>query len=261
MQKENQDIIIAIISGTLFVLLFGFISFLVVVSYVRHKRKLLQEKEAREIVYQKELLQAQLEMQEHTFRTIAQEIHDNVGQILGLVKLNVNLLALTLKDNEIVENLREQTNKAMAELRHLGNSYHADRLAEQGLIDALKQQLEQLQKTGMFSTTFYSEYDRLQIRKNSLIFLYRMLQEALNNIVKHAKADKIDLNISRRGDEVCITLKDNGLGFDMADSAFKPGIGLVSMQERAAMINAHMELSSKLGVGTTIQFSFKQKNV
>lgn len=261
MQKENQDIIIAIISGTLFVLLFGFISFLVVVSYVRRKRKLMQEKEAREIVYQKELLQAQLEMQEHTFRTIAQEIHDNVGQILGLVKLNVNLLALAMKDNEIVENLREQTNKAVAELRHLGNSYHADRLAEQGLIDAVKQQLEQLQKTGMFTTTFCSEYDRLQISKNSLIFLYRMLQEALNNIVKHAKADKIDLSISRKGEEVCITLKDNGQGFNMADSSFKPGIGLVSMQERAAMINVQIDLNSKLGVGTSIQFSFKQKDV
>lgn len=261
MQKENQDIIIAIISGTLFVLLFGFISFLVVVSYVRRKRKMLQEKEAREIAYQKELLQAQLEMQEHTFRTIAQEIHDNVGQILGLVKLNVNLLVLALKDNEIVENLREQTNKAIAELRHLGNSYHADRLAEQGLVDAVKQQLEQLQKTGMYTATFCSEYERLQISKNSLIFLYRMLQEALNNIVKHAKADKIDLSIARKGEEVCITLKDNGQGFNMADSSFKPGIGLVSMRERAAMINVHIELNSKLGVGTTIQFSFKQKGL
>lgn len=261
MQKENQDFIVAIISGTLFILLFGLISFLVVYSYVRHKRKLLQEKEAREIVYQKELLQAQLEMQEHTFRTIAQEIHDNVGQILGLVKLNVNLLVLSMKGNPIVENLREQTNKAAAELRHLGNSYHADRLAEQGLIDAVKQQLEQLQKTGMFTTTFCSEYDRLQISKNSLIFLYRMLQEALNNIVKHAKADKIDLSISRRFGEVCITLKDNGQGFNMADSSFKPGIGLLSMRERAAMINVQMELNSKPGVGTSIQFSFNQKEL
>lgn len=261
MQEENLDIIIAIISGTLFILLFGFISFLVVVSYVRRKRKLLQEKEAREVAYQKELLQAQLEMQEHTFRTIAQEIHDNVGQILGLVKLNVNLLVLTMKDNTVVENLREQTNKAAAELRHLGNSYHTDRLVEQGLVDAVKQQLEQLQKTGMFATTFCSEYDRLQISKNSLIFLYRMLQEALNNIVKHAKADKIDLRISRRDEDVCITLKDNGQGFNMTDSSFKPGIGLVSMRERAAMINVQMDLNSKLGVGTSIQFSFKQKDV
>ena len=261
MQKENQDIIIAIISGTLFVLLFGFITFLVVVNYVRRKRKLFQEKEAREVTFQKELLQAQLEMQEHTFRSIAQDIHDNVGQILGLVKLNINLLSLEFKDNETVETLREQTNKAIAELRHLGTSYHADRLAEQGLIFAIKQQLNQLQKTGMFTTSFHSEYERLQMSKSQVIFLYRMLHEALNNIVKHAKASTIQISILPSGDEVCITVRDNGCGFDRTDKGFKPGIGLISMQERAEMINVRVEVSSIPKTGTAVNFIFKQKNV
>eukprot|EP01136_Pigoraptor_vietnamica_P038381 Opistho-1_new@107640 len=125
MQKENQDFVIAIISGTLFILLFGFIAFLVIVNYVRSKRKLLQEKIEREAAFQKELMQAQMEMQEHTFRSIAQEIHDNIGQILGLIKLNVNLLGFEMKGNEIVATLGEQTKKAIAELRDLGPMYSA----------------------------------------------------------------------------------------------------------------------------------------
>lgn len=261
MQKENQDFVIAIISGTLFILLFGFIAFLVVVNYVRSKRKLLQEKIDREAAFQKELMQAQMEMQEHTFRSIAQEIHDNIGQILGLIKLNVNLLGFEMKGNEIVATLGEQTKKAIAELRDLGTTYHTDKLAEQGLIVAARHQLNQLQKTGFFETSFQSEFEKLSIEKNNMIFLYRMLQEALNNIVKHAGANKIWLSIYSHEEEVYITLRDNGRGFNPTDKTFKPGIGLNSMQERAAMINVRAEVNSIPGEGTTVYFIFKQKNL
>lgn len=261
MQKESQDFVIAIISGTLFILLFGCLAFLVVVNYVRSKRKLLQEKIEREAAFQKELMHAQMEMQEHTFRSIAQEIHDNIGQILGLIKLNVNLLGFEMKGNEIVATLSEQTKKAIAELRDLGTTYHTDKLAEQGLIVAAKNQLNQLQKTGFFETSFQSEFEKLNIEKNKMIFLYRMLQEALNNIVKHAGANKIWLSIYSQGEEVYITLQDNGRGFNPTDQTFKPGIGLNSMQERAAMINVRAEVKSIPGEGTTVNFIFKQKNL
>ena len=94
-----------------------------------------------------------------------------------------------------------------------------------------------------------------------MIFLYRMLQEALNNIVKHAGANKIWLKFYVQGDEIYITLRDNGRGFNPTDNAFKPGIGLNSMQERAAMINVRAEVESVPGEGTTVNFIFKQKNL
>lgn len=106
MQTEKEDIILAILVGSLFVLLFGFITFLVVINFVRRKRKILMERRVREAQFQQELLQAQLEMQEHTFRTVSQEIHDNVGQILSIVKLNLNILTFGNEDNERNTNSR-----------------------------------------------------------------------------------------------------------------------------------------------------------
>lgn len=88
-----------------------------------------------------------------------------------------------------------------------------------------------------------------------------MLQEALNNIVKHAGANKIWLSIYSQGEDVYITLRDNGRGFNPAEQTFKPGIGLNSMQERAAMINVRAEVKSIPGEGTTVNFIFKLKNL
>ena len=104
MQREKEKFIIAILIGTFFVLLFGLITFLVVINFVKRKRKILIEKKMREAQYKQELLQAQLEMQEHTFRTVSQEIHDNVGQILSLVKLNLNILTFENESNETPQN-------------------------------------------------------------------------------------------------------------------------------------------------------------
>ena len=257
MQKEKNDIIIAILVGSMFVLLFGFITFMVVINYVRRKRKLLLEKKMREADYHQSLLQAQLEMQEHTFKAVSQEIHDNVGQILSLVRLNLNILTFTQQDNDTLNNVKELVKNAMAELRDLGAGYYADRLVEEGLIVAIRHQVEQLAKTKLYKTSFHSQMDRLSIDKSKTIFLYRMVQEALNNVVKHAAADHIEVKIFEKDEEVHITIKDNGKGFVRTGADFKPGIGLSSMHQRAMMIGAKAYISSELGLGTIVNFAFK----
>ena len=257
MQKENQGLVIAILIGSLFILLFGFIAFLVVINYVKRKRKLLVEREMREAEFRQSVLLAQLEMQEHTFKTISQEIHDNVGQILSLAKLNLNILTYTVRDNETLNAVKELVTNAIAELRDLGAGYYADRLVEEGLIVAIKHQLQQLERTGLFTTSFESQMDAVIMDKSKIIFIYRMVQEALNNVVKHSGASHVNISIFKNEDEVNILLQDNGKGFETSQSDFKAGIGLSSMQQRASMIGAKMYIDSKLGSGTGIYFVLK----
>jgi signal transduction histidine kinase len=257
MQKEKQDIIIAILVGSLFVLLFGFITFLVVINYVRRKRKLLLEKEMRDANFQQSVLKAQLEMQDHTFKVVSQDIHDNVGQILSLVKLNLNILTLDEKHNDTFNNLKELVMNAIVELRDLGSGYYADRLIEKGLVVAIQHQLHQLERTGMFTTSFYSDTTTLHIDKNKTIFLYRMVQEALNNVLKHSGANHVKVSIFKNNDETHITLEDNGKGYSTTNKDFKAGIGLSSIQQRASMIDAKVSINSAPGFGTVVNFMFK----
>lgn len=258
MQEENQDIAIAIVAGIFFILLFGFITFMVIANYFSQKRKLLLERHDREAEFQRSLMKAQMEMQEHTFKNISQEIHDNVGQILSLIKLNMNILSTELKHNQEFDTIKELLGNAISELRDLSAGYHSEKVVDAGLIEGIRKQIEQLGKTKLFTTSFHSGVSKLDLERGKIIFLYRMVQEALNNIVKHSGASHVIAEIYERNDDVYITLKDNGKGFKQSSTEFKPGIGLISMRERAAMINARIDIKSESGLGTTVSFIFKQ---
>ena len=257
MQKEKQDIIVAILVASLFVSLFGFISFLVVLNYVKRRKKLLFKEHIRESNFQQALLQAQLEMQEHTFNTVSRDIHDNVGQILSLVNLNLNILGFGEVNNEILTNTKDLLRNAVSELRELGSMYYTDRLAEEGLMASIQRQLNQLEKTRMFTTSFQSDLEEIAIDKNKTIFLHRMIQEVLNNVVKHSGANHVQVTITKKGEDIHLTIIDNGKGFAKADSAFIPGIGLSSIQQRASMIGAKALFLSEPGSGTNVTFVFK----
>lgn len=258
MQREKEDFIIAILIGTFFVLLFGLITFLVVINFVKRKRKILIEKKMREAQYKQELLQAQLEMQEHTFRTVSQEIHDNVGQILSLVKLNLNILTFENESDEKLYTIKTMVTSAISELRDLSAGYYADRLVEEGFLVAIQHQLQQLEKTGMFTTSFNSELDSLSIGKSKVIFLHRMVQEILHNVVKHSAADHVSVQIVKENDDINIILRDNGKGFDSTHPDFKPGIGLSSIRQRATMIGAVVTIQSNKESGTIVKLVFRQ---
>ncbi|MEO8173363.1 MAG: ATP-binding protein [Sediminibacterium sp.] len=257
MQKENQDIVVAILIGSLFILLFGFAAFMIMLSYFKRKRKLLLEREIQEVYFKHTLLEAQIEMQEHTFRIVSQEIHDNVGQILSLAKLNLNIITIDQKGNESFLRIKDLVTNAIAELRDLGRGYYAERLVEEGLVSAIHHQLDQLNKTGLFSTSFQSEIESLPVEKNRLIFLYRIVQEVLNNIIKHSGANRVSITISQNEGNVYLTIEDNGRGFVRHSSGFKPGIGLSSIEERASMIGATADIKSTPGTGTIVTLIFK----
>jgi signal transduction histidine kinase len=259
MHIDKQIIIIAVVAGSIFIALFGSATFLIAVRFTKRKRGLLLEREVREAYYRQGLLQAQLEMQEHTFNIISQDIHDNVGQILSLAKINLNIITLEQKENESFKRIKELVTNAIAELRHLGTGYYAERLVEKGLVNAIRHQLGQLEKTGMFTTSFNTQLENVAIEKNDLIFLYRIIQEALNNVIKHSAADLVCVSILQKNDEVHIHITDNGKGFAFTHKDFKPGIGLNSIRQRAAMIGAKADISSIPGTGTVIILSFKQK--
>lgn len=257
MQAEKEDILVAILVGSLFILLFGFISFLVILNFVRRKKKILTERKIREAQFQQELLQAQLEMQEHTFKTVSQEIHDNVGQILSIIKLNLNILTFKNEGNEQLEDIKTMLTDAIKELRDLSAGYYADRLVEEGLLVAIQHQLRQLDKTGLFTTSFHSELETLSVDKNKVIFLHRMVQEILHNVVKHSGASQVTAHISKKNEEIHISLQDNGKGFDPAGSGFKAGIGLSSIRQRASMIGADVQINSEIGSGTIVKLVFR----
>ena len=257
MEEVSRVVVIGVVTGTMFLLLFTLVMMMVLINYQRRKKKMDYDKKVMEARFQQELLQTQLEMQEHIFKTVSQEIHDNVGQILSLAKVNLNILTMEGERDARITEVAGLVGKAIRELRDISSGYFADKLVEEGLVLAIQNELTQLEKTGLFTTSFHADTDHVLIDKTKTIFLYRMFQEICHNIIKHAQASRVEVVITNDGQQVQMIISDNGTGFDESAEAFKPGIGLSSIRQRATMIGAAVNIQSSRGKGTTICLTFK----
>ncbi|MDB5264207.1 MAG: sensor histidine kinase [Adhaeribacter sp.] len=250
------DEIYIVIGITLLMLLVT--SFVVVFIFIhRHQfNKHLQEKEEIKNAYQQEILKAQLEMKEQTLHTISQEIHDNIGQVLSLAKLNLNTILLS-DDNPAASKItttKELVAKAIQDLRNLSKSLNTDHISQKKLSESLKFELDQIQKTGMYKTDLKIEGSEQPFDPQKQLIIFRIVQEALQNIMKHAKAQYIFINLNYLPDKLIMSIKDDGSGFDMAaiNQADK-GTGIANMYHRARLMGAEIRIESQLGKGTLTQ--------
>ncbi|HMJ46123.1 MAG TPA: sensor histidine kinase [Ferruginibacter sp.] len=228
-------------------------AFVVLLAYLftTRKNKLLQEKKLMKTQFEQELLQTQLEIQEQTLKTISEEIHDNVGQVLSLAKLNLNTFETNTEKK--LQDTKNLVSKAINDLRDLSRSLHGDRIAEIDLEDAITNELKILQNTGQFETGFSSVGQRYELDTQSKIVLYRIVQEALHNSVKHAKAKNINVQLNYEPALFSLLITDDGNGFDPETiPSSKKGIGLKSMQNRAVLIGGEFSIRSSANNGTGI---------
>jgi signal transduction histidine kinase len=257
MPESKTPFLQTVFAGVSFIILFSCFSVLLFLKYSRNKRHLIMERQLREARFEQELLQAQLEMQEDTLKTISRDIHDNVGQILSIAKINLNILAADSTVPPRVHEVKTQVTDAIRELRNLSEGYQADRLSENGLMPALQYQLQQLDRMGLFTITLRTEMGAVPVGSAKALMLFRITQEAFNNIVRHAGATAVTVEISMREGLLHISIQDNGHGFDTSAKDFRAGLGLASMRHRAAMIGGEVSISSIPSRGTIIHLTCK----
>ena len=240
----------------LILLLIGFI-ITILFLYQRRIHKNATELEGMKLNYEKESFKAQLEIQEETFQYISQEIHDNVGQFLSLAKLHLNTLSLDQRDTAVekINSSSDLLTRAIEDLRDLSRSLSSDLIRSGGFDKAIEQQILQLQKTGRFHVIFDIKGNYQYLNEQKEIILFRILQEAVNNIVRHSSASEIIIFLYCFNDSVKLRIQDNGRGFDpsfIEKSKRKIAGGILNMKKRATLINADFELESKPGNGTKI---------
>jgi len=244
-------IIIFLICILLVAAMAGFIAW-ILFAYQKKQTAFQEQLETVRNNYEKELLKTQLEIQEQTFQYISREIHDNVGQFISLAKLNLNMLDLDTEPARMqVHNSTELLTRALDDLRDLSKSFSSDMIRHTGLVKAIEMQVSQLQKTGNYDIIFEvrGNYNYLQDERE--LILFRIIQEAINNIIRHANASEIKLILFCSEDNLEMYIHDNGKGFDMSRIA-NNGEGLNNMKKRTSLINASFTLESSPTEGTTI---------
>jgi len=260
MPRQQEDILITIVVASVFFVLIGSFLLLIVFVFLRRQRKNKQEKEEMKNRFEQTLLKTQLEIQEQAFAYISQEIHDNIGQILSLVRLNLNTFG-SIVTEEKLNQTDDLLGKAIKDLRDLSHNLQNNRIHNIGIIESIRQLLLSLEKTGRYQTSLQTSDHFHILDANTDIILYRMIQEIVNNIIKHALASSIYIDILSEPEVTTIRITDNGIGFDTTLlQQERPGIGLQNIANRAKMVNATVDVKSSPGSGTTITLYVKPKS-
>jgi signal transduction histidine kinase len=246
------------------ILALSFSGLVVLSSFFLYNRRKLKQKalHAAELAdLEKNRFRDVIEAEEKERGRIAQELHDGLGQLLSTARLNVSGLedSVAADDKPYLEKSLKIIDEACTEVRSISHNMMPSALIRLGLITAIKELADNVNASGKIKIEFSSDITQ-PLSKSLDITIYRIVQEVLNNMIRHSKANLIILNISRNNDALTIRIKDNGIGFDTQQLKHSKGIGWKNIFSRVSMLNGTIELDSKPAQGTLVFIKLFLKN-
>ena len=257
MQNNSNDITILLLITTFLIMLMA--AFILAILFFHRKKQIRYQEKLAEVEadYEKNLVKTQLEIQEQTSKNISREIHDNINLSLTLAKLHLHTLDWndSEKSGEKVNLSIDLLSKSIAELSDISKGLNADVIIQHGLLMAIEEELHRIRQAGLFAIEFKLAGTPVYMDSQKELIIFRIIQEAFNNIIKHAQAVKASLLMNYNEIELTIAIHDDGKGFDIELSALNRQAGLKNMETRTKMLDGQMNISSQPGQGTTLNFT------
>ncbi len=251
LQISKRNVIIFTIMGV--TLLLGIIGFQ---GYIRYKLKQEALLQASVIHEQTQASRGIIEAEERERKRISSDLHDGIGQLLSAVKMNTEVLIEKYlngkqEGEELGQRLLAMADESCIEVRSIAHQMTPNALLKSGLVSAVRDFVNQIPADRI---RIFLEVEGLSDRMESSVetVLYRVIQESVNNVVKHAKASRIDISLISDQTEIRITVEDNGVGFNKKDSTLSSGIGLKNMHTRIEYLKGSVDISSEPGKGTLV---------
>lgn len=193
---------------------------------------------------------------QETERTrIARELHDGLGGLLSATKMHfmtINQSKLENSNKEPLQKCLELLDRSNKDLREIAHSMMPEILLQKGLTSALQSYCDQLNGSRIISFEFHHFGIESRLKNNVEIIIYRIIQELLNNILKHSNASKAIVQISKEQNKLFITVEDDGIGFKLDQNDQQPSAGIKNIRERIYYLNGNLSIDSKEGIGTTV---------
>ncbi|GHA54106.1 sensor histidine kinase [Pontibacter akesuensis] len=244
----------------------------IIVFVLLYQRRMLQHQDQVRYLHdlkQRQLLEATFQAQEEERRRVARDLHDEVGAMLALVKLNLHQLInnAAVKDEGLLTagyNIKQQLDDVLSSVRRISHDLMPVVLEKMGLAQALEALRRSFMSTGLLRITVkYNEKNRRLQAKHELL-LFRMVQELLNNTLKHAQASEVTLDLFFGEDRTELIYMDNGKGFDLGSLQNRQntegGLGIMSLQSRAALMGGDITITSAPGKGTKAEITLPVAN-
>jgi signal transduction histidine kinase len=222
-------------------------------AFNRMARQLQQNAEALK-KEKSQRIRSVLDGQEIERQRLSRELHDGLGQSLIAIKLRLESLDSDAdpEAQQIIDNIRKSFNRLIDEVRRISNNLMPAALHEFGLENALRNHCEELSAQTNINLRFSNNGNPVVMSRKTKTYLYRIAQEALNNVVKHAKASQVKVSLHKEAGSVQLIVEDNGRGINQEESCKGKGNGLYNMRERVNLLHGTMEIKTAAGKGTAI---------
>jgi signal transduction histidine kinase len=262
-QFNPNDFLTPLITGTIVVVVLTiFIIYFVIIHH-----KVLQKFNWERQNFEQELLQTKIEIRDSTLDLVASELHDNIGQIAALLKINLSMLSKNLEgENQTnVEDAITLTRQMITDIKSLSFNIKGEKRDTIDLIKSITNDVERINKIGYLSLNFSCDSVLPMLKQEVEIFLYRMAQEILNNILQHSQATEAFINIISQKEEVELIFSDNGKGFEPESLNLLPSgqkrFGIANLRKRCEILGATFNIESKINSGTTISITFNSLQI
>ncbi len=249
---------LTVIAACCFILLLCLFIILFVISYQKNTYKFLQEKQLMESSFREELLQSQMEVQEATLSTLSKELHDNIGQLLSTTKMLIGITERSITNPpDTLHTANETLGKAILELRSLSKSMNKEWLEQFNLLQNLEAEVNRLTSTNTIKLHL-SSVNNSYLRADEQIILFRIIQEAIQNSIKHAEASNIFIDIKGEESKLTIQIRDDGKGFNQTE--VKNGLGLLHLNQRTQILGGTISWNTELMKGCRVLIEIPVKN-
>jgi signal transduction histidine kinase len=252
-QATQIYLIIAIAIVTMLVMAGAIIIF--VVFYQKRMIKEQMKRQALEFEYQQKMLQAELQSQESERRRLAGDLHDSIGGMLSTIRVGLSTMARLLPDPQSIDQTKQMLDDTITSVRRISRDLMPSTLEKFGLAHALTELCERFEATSKIAIHFIQEGELKPLDKTRELMIFRVVQELLNNAIKHSQASEISVHV-RTENRISVMVEDNGVGFDpeafKKDTQSGKGLGLFNIENRARLLGAKLEYGNKKPGSQTI---------
>lgn len=243
----------------LLVLLFfmaGSFLFAYILLYNERKRKHTSEKKEMQRLFDEQLLQSQFEVQEHTYSALSRELHDNIGQLLNSTKLLIGVAQREIENPPaLLDTANEILGNAIGEIRSLSKSLDKEWLQQFRLLENISLEIKRINTSGTISASLETDIEKVDLISDKQLILFRIIQEALQNAIKHSQANTVVIKISEKDQSLHISISDNGIGYYPQQTALL-GMGILHMRNRCEILGGNMRMTSDdFDAGLTVHIS------
>jgi two-component system, NarL family, sensor kinase len=255
MQLNSYDFLLIFSAATVGMLL---LAGAIVIFVVFYQKKMIQEQFKRQTLefdYQQKMMQAELSSQESERRRLAADLHDSIGGMLSTIRVGLSTLGRSLPDPTQMDETKKMLDDTISSVRRISRDLMPSTLEKFGLVHAVKELCERFQSTSRIPVNFDSTGEVSEMDPQRELMVFRIIQELLNNAIKHSKANVIDVKITV-AEKFYATVEDDGIGFNAEehkkDKQSGKGLGLFNIENRARLLNGNLEFISGREKGSKI---------